>query len=250
MTASPIDFVHVSFRRPGAGSPPVLRDIHLQIGGGEVVALVGRSGSGKTTMLKLVNRLLEPSDGEVLVAGRQTLEWDPILLRRSVGYVIQEAGLLPHVSVADNIALVPRLLSWPERRTTERVTELLGLVGLPAEYAARWPDELSGGERQRVGVARALAADPPVLLMDEPFGALDPITRAEVRDEFRRVQRQVQKTVLIVTHDLAEALLLGDRVAVLDDGVLVACDTPRAIVRSGDARVRKLIDSVSVPALQ
>jgi osmoprotectant transport system ATP-binding protein len=249
MSASPIEFRSVSFRRPGVGSD-TLHDLNLRIEAGEVLALVGRSGAGKTTVLKLVNRLVEPSTGDVFVADQSTRQWDPIALRRSVGYVIQEAGLFPHLSVADNIATVPRLLAWEEPRVAARVLELLELVGLPpATYAARWPDELSGGERQRVGVARALAVDPPVLLMDEPFGALDPLTRADLHHEFRRLQSQVRKTVLIVTHDIGEALTLADRVAVLDQGLLIACDAPSAIVRSEDHRVRRFLDAVIVPAL-
>lgn len=249
MSSSPIEFCGVSFRRAGASSD-TLHDLNLHIAAGEVVALVGRSGAGKTTVLKLVNRLLDPTSGEVLVAGRRTTDWDRIALRRSVGYVIQEAGLFPHLSVSDNISVVPRLLGWEESRVRARVAELLDLIGLPPVYATRWPDELSGGERQRVGVARALAADPPVLLMDEPFGALDPLTRAELHDEFRRLQSQVRKTVLIVTHDMGEALTLAGRVAIVEQGALVACDTPHAVVRSPDARVRRLLDAVVVPALQ
>lgn len=250
MSSSPIDFRAVSFRRPGT-SGDTLKQLNLHIAAGEVIALVGRSGAGKTTVLKLVNRLLEPTSGEVLVAGRSTLAWDPIALRRSVGYVIQEAGLFPHLSVADNIAVVPRLSGWDDDKVNARVNALLDLVGLPPDrYATRWPDELSGGERQRIGVARALAADPPVLLMDEPFGALDPLTRAELHNEFRRLQSHVRKTILIVTHDMAEALTLADRIAVLDDGSLVACDPPAAVVTSRDPRVRRLLDAVIVPALQ
>jgi osmoprotectant transport system ATP-binding protein len=249
VSASPIEFRRVSFRRAGTAAD-VLRDFTLLIAAGEVLALVGRSGAGKTTILKLVNRLLLPTTGEVIVAGTSTREWDAITLRRSVGYVIQDVGLFPHLSVADNIAIVPRLLAWEAPRVQARVEELLDLIGLPPNrYAERWPDELSGGERQRVGVARALAADPPVLLMDEPFGALDPITRAELHEEFRRVQARVRKTVLLVTHDIGEALTLADRVAILDDGALVACESPGAIARSQDARVRRLLDAVIVPAL-
>jgi osmoprotectant transport system ATP-binding protein len=246
--SSPIEFRHVFFRRPER-AVEVLRDFSLRIAAGEVLALVGRSGAGKTTVLKLINRLLLPDAGDVIVATASTRAWDPIALRRSVGYVIQEGGLFPHLSVADNIAVVPRLLGWDEPRVQQRVEELLNLIGLAAElYAARWPDELSGGERQRVGVARALAADPPILLMDEPFGALDPITRADLHAEFRRVQTRVGKTVVIVTHDIGEALALADRVAVVEDGLLIADETPAAIVESTDARVRRLLDAVIAPA--
>jgi osmoprotectant transport system ATP-binding protein len=240
-----IEFEHVSFGRPGG--PPVLVDLTLSIADGEVLALVGRSGAGKTTLLKLVNRLLLPDAGGVIVRGLNTRDADPIRLRRSIGYVIQDAGLFPHLSVADNISVVPRLERWPPDRTAARVAELLELVGLPASsYSARWPAELSGGQRQRVGVARALAADPAILLMDEPFGALDSITRADLHDEFRRIQSRVRKTVILVTHDLAEALTLGDRVGVLDAGRLIACDTPAALRASDAPEVRRLLGAVLV----
>jgi len=212
-----IEFRDVSYRAPGGVE--VLAGLSLSIEEGEVLALVGRSGAGKTTLLKLVNRLALPDSGAVLVQGRDTRDWDPIRLRRSVGYVIQEGGLFPHMTVADNIATVPRLEHWDAARIADRVAELLELVGLsPQVYASRWPDELSGGQRQRVGVARALAANPPVLLMDEPFGALDRQTRAELHEEFRRIQQSVRKTIILVTHDLAEATALADRVAVIDEG--------------------------------
>ena len=216
-------FHNVSYARPGGSV--ILREFTFSIAAGEVVALVGRSGAGKTTVLKLVNRLLVPDVGDVIVNGTSTRDWDPIRLRRSVGYVIQEGGLFPHFTVADNIALVPRLEGWDAPRVNARVRELLDLIGLaPHIYAARLPDELSGGERQRVGVARALAADPAVLLMDEPFGALDPMTRAELQAEFQRIQSRVRKTVLLVTHDMAEARLLADRVAVVDSGTVVSSE--------------------------
>jgi len=243
-----VDFQRVTVVRSGA---PVLTDFTLSVSAGEVLALVGRSGAGKTTALKLVNRLLLPTSGEVVVGGTNTREWDPIRLRRSTGYVIQDAGLFPHLSIADNIAVVPRLLSWEPDRIHARTVELLQLVGLaPATYAGRWPDELSGGERQRVGVARALAGDPQLLLMDEPFGALDPITRSELQGEFQQIQRRLGKTVLIVTHDIAEALLLADRIAVLEGGMLLTCEPAKALVRSDDPRVRRMLDAVRVPVLQ
>jgi len=237
MTA--IQFSDVSASR---GSRGVLHDVSLAVAAGEVVALVGRSGSGKTTLLRLVNRLLEQDRGSVLVDGRDTREWDPIELRRRTGYVIQDVGLFPHLTVAANVATVPRLLGWDAARVGARVGELLTLVGLDANaYAARWPDELSGGQRQRVGLARALAADPPVLLMDEPFGALDPITRAELHGEFLQLQKTLRRTVLIVTHDMAEAWALADRIAILHEGRIIACDTPARLAESTDPRVMELV---------
>src|SRR5262245_17784684 len=238
-----IEFRDVSFRRPGG--PAVLDHFNLTVETGAVLALVGRSGAGKTTILKLVNRLLTPDEGAIVVEGRDTREWEPIRLRRRVGYVLQDVGLFPHMSIADNVAVVPRLEAWAPPRVDARVGELLELVGLPAhEFAARWPDELSGGQRQRVGVARALAVDPPVLLMDEPFGALDPLTRVELHREFRRIQDRLRKTVIIVTHDMGEAFALADRIGVIEAGQLVACDRPEAVARSTDARVRKLLDAL------
>ncbi len=244
MPVPAIEFRHVSFARPGA--PPVLDQFSLAVEAGDVLALVGRSGAGKSTLLKLINRLLEPDSGSVFVEGRDTRDWEPIQLRRRVGYVLQEVGLFPHMSVADNVAVVPRLERWTTARVDSRVHELLDLVGLPGPFAARWPDELSGGQRQRVGVARALAVDPPILLMDEPFGALDPLTRAELHREFRRIQDRLRKTVIIVTHDMGEAFALGDRVGVLAAGILIACDRPEAVARSTDPRVRQLLDALPV----
>ncbi len=235
-----IRFDHVHAKR---GATPVLQGFDLDIHTGETIALVGRSGAGKSTILKLINRLILPTSGDVLVQTRSTASWDPYELRRRIGYLMQEVGLFPHMSVAENIASVPRLLGWEPQRVASRVDELLTLVGLqPSDYASRRPDQLSGGQRQRVGVARALAADPPILLMDEPFGALDPVTRAEMHHEFRRIQAQVRKTVVLVTHDMAEAFALGSRVGVLADGVLAAIDAPRAIARSQDPRVRPLLE--------
>jgi osmoprotectant transport system ATP-binding protein len=245
MPVPAIEFRDVSFARPGRAL--VLDHFSLTVESGDVLALVGRSGAGKTTLLKLVNRLLLPDGGAILVEGRDTREWEPIRLRRRVGYVMQDVGLFPHMTIADNIAVVPRLEAWPVDRIGARTGELLDLVGLPAEeYASRWPDELSGGQRQRVGVARALAADPPVLLMDEPFGALDPLTRAELHAEFHRIQERLCKTVIIVTHDMGEAFALGSRVGVLDEGRLVACDRPAVVAASSEPLVRQLLDALPV----
>jgi osmoprotectant transport system ATP-binding protein len=243
MPAPAIEFRGVSFARPG--QPRVLDHFNLTVESGDVLALVGRSGAGKSTLLRLVNRLLLPDEGAVLVQGRDTREWEPIALRRSVGYVLQDVGLFPHMSVADNVAVVPRLEGWSADRVGPRVHELLELVGLPAkEFALRWPDELSGGQRQRVGVARALAVDPPILLMDEPFGALDPLTRAELHAEFRRIQTRLRKTVIIVTHDMGEAFALGDRVGVIEGGRLIVCDRPAAVAASTEPLVRQLLDAL------
>jgi len=243
MPGAAIEFRDVSFARPSR--PRVLDHFSLAVGVGEVLALVGRSGAGKSTLLKLVNRLLLPVSGAVIVEDRDTRDWDPIRLRRRIGYVLQEVGLFPHMTVASNVGVVPRLEHWAEDRVAARTMELLDLVGLPtAQFATAWPDELSGGQRQRVGVARALAVDPPVLLMDEPFGALDPLTRAELHAEFRRIQSRVRKTVIIVTHDMGEAFALGDRVGVIEDGTLVACDRPMVVAASRDMRVRRLLDAV------
>ena len=238
-----LEFDDVEFRHRAGQA--LLRGLAFSVRPAETVALVGRSGAGKSTLLKLVNRLLLPTAGRVIVEGRETRAWDPIRLRRRVGYVIQDVGLFPHMTIAENVGIVPRLEGWPSSRVAARVRELLDLVGLPSsEYGGRWPHQLSGGQRQRVGVARALAADPPILLMDEPFGALDPVTRAEVRREFTRLRRRLETTVAIVTHDLAEAFALGDRVGVLDGGELVAFDTPSRVLASQDPRVRILIDAV------
>jgi osmoprotectant transport system ATP-binding protein len=230
--------VHVS-----RGAVPILRGFTLRIPAGDTLALVGRSGAGKSTILKLINRLLLPDSGDVLVESRSTRQWNPFELRRRAGYVMQEVGLFPHMSIEENIATVPRLLGWDEPRIAARVKTLLELVGLEAAaFSHRLPDQLSGGQRQRVGVARALAADPPILLMDEPFGALDPVTRAEMHREFRRIQQLVRKTVVLVTHDMAEAFALGTRVGVLADGVLAIDGAPADVARSADSRVRPLLE--------
>ena len=242
-----IQFDAVTYVQPSGAR--IFDNFTLGVEAGEVVALVGRSGAGKTTLLRLVNRLALPQAGRVLVDGRDTREWDPIRLRRSIGYVIQDVGLFPHMTVAANIGVVPRLEGWDPARIRARTAELLELVGLSSEtHAGRWPDELSGGQRQRVGVARALAADPAVLLMDEPFGALDPITRTELQREFRHIQSRLKKTVIIVTHDMLEALSLAHRVAVLDQGTLTAFDAPDRIAASSDPRIRQLLDAVTLQA--
>ena len=237
-----VQFDHVSFSHTVGA--PILRDVTLACLRGQTTAIVGRSGAGKSTLLKLVNRLLVPSSGVVLVQGRDTRAWDPIRLRRSAGYVMQEAGLFPHMTVEANVGVVPRLDGWDEGRVQARSRELLDLVGLPAaQFGARRPAELSGGQRQRVGLARALALDPPMLLMDEPFGALDPITRRDMRDEFARLRRQLGTTALLVTHDIAEALALGDQVGVMDAGELIALGSPDQLARHDDPRVRSLLDT-------
>jgi osmoprotectant transport system ATP-binding protein len=237
-----LEFRDVSFTRPGGLR--VLDRFNLAVEAGEVVALVGRSGAGKSTILKLINRLLEPDAGDVLVEGKNTRAWEPIRLRRRVGYVLQDVGLFPHMTVGGNIGVVPQLEGWSADRISARVDELLDLIGLDRQtFTHRWPDELSGGQRQRVGVARALAADPPMLLMDEPFGALDPVTRVELHAEFTRIQARVKKTVVIVTHDMREAFALATRIGVLDAGELVAFDTPDTLSASTDARVKQLLES-------
>jgi osmoprotectant transport system ATP-binding protein len=227
---SAIEFRHVAYRLDAGRE--LLHDLNLEVQRGETLVLLGRSGSGKTTTLKLINHLLTPSQGELLVETRPIRDWDVIRLRRMIGYVIQEVGLFPHFTVERNIGLVPRIENWPANRIAERVQELLKLVGLDPEIASRYPRELSGGQRQRVGVARALAADPPILLMDEPFGALDPITRAELQNEFLDLQNRLRKTVVFVTHDLREALLLGTRIALMEAGRLVTIHTPKEFLTS------------------
>ncbi len=224
-----------------AGGRPLLGPLSLEVAQGETLVLLGPSGAGKTTALRLVNALLLPSDGEVRVAGRSTRQWDPVRLRRGIGYVIQEIGLFPHLTVERNVGLVPRLEGWPARRIRERVRELLDLVGLPpADFARRMPHELSGGQRQRVGVARALAADPPILLCDEPFGAVDPVARQELQLEFAALTARLGKTVVFVTHDVREAMTLARRVALLEQGRLVFVGTVEAFATTPDPRVARL----------
>lgn len=213
--------------------------VSFGVDAGEVLVLLGASGSGKTTTLRLVNRLLEPTAGVVRVEGRSTTDWDPIALRRGIGYVIQETGLLPHLTVSRNVGLLPKLEGWEVGRTTARVDDLLNLVGLPADkFVSRRPHQLSGGQRQRVGVARALALDPPILLCDEPFGAVDPITRRDLQREFKDLVSSLHKTVLFVTHDVREALRVGTHVALFDHGHIVFGGSVAEFEASGDPRAR------------
>jgi osmoprotectant transport system ATP-binding protein len=234
-----IVFDHVRFVYPDGRV--VLSALDLEIPTGELFAMVGRSGVGKSTLLRLINRLTLPSAGRVLVDGRDTREWEPIALRRRIDFVLQAIGLFPHMTVAENIGLLARIEQWAPDRTARRIDELLTLVGLTRDLRDRWPDELSGGQQQRVGVARALMLDPPVLLMDEPFGALDPLTRLALRREFRNLQSTLRKTVIIVTHDMLEAFELGDRIGVVDDGRLVAVGTRRDLEASAHPVVRALM---------
>ena len=240
-----IELRGVSYRLENGGA--LVADLDLTVARGETLVLLGRSGAGKTTALKLINRLLEPSEGEILVCGRRQADWDPVRLRRSIGYVIQDVGLFPHWTVERNVALVPRLERWPEDRVRQRVREMLALVGLdPGEFAGRFPRELSGGQRQRVGVARALAADPAILLMDEPFGALDPVTRAELQREFRALAQRLGKSIVFVTHDIREALLLGTRIALLAGGRLVGVYRPAEFLRASEPEARAFVISLNV----
>ena len=236
-----IEFRKVSYRLSNGNE--LLRELNLEVKTGETIILLGRSGSGKTTTLKLINHLLTPTAGEVRVNGRSTRDWDVIRLRRSIGYAIQEVGLFPHFTVARNIAVVPQIEGWPADRVQSRVQELMQLVGLEPKLAERYPRELSGGQRQRVGVAGALAADPPILLMDEPFGALDPITRAELQREFVGLQQRLRKTVVFVTHDLREGLLLGTRIALMENGRLITAVAADEFVRSTDERVATYVNA-------
>lgn len=238
-----IVFDRATKRYPGRPAPAV-DGLSLSVPPGEICVLVGPSGGGKTTAMKLVNRLIELSDGDVRIDGTSVRELDPTTLRRGIGYVIQQIGLFPHMTVAENVATVPSLLGWEKGRTAVRVEELLDFVDLPAvDYCTRYPAQLSGGERQRVGLARALAADPPVLLMDEPFGALDPITRARLQKELLRIHGEMGKTIIFVTHDIDEAILLGDRIAILrPGGTLAQYDTPdRLLAHPADEFVAEFV---------
>lgn len=239
-----VEFRHVSYNVSGVAAP-IIDDLNLTVMRGETLVLLGESGCGKTTTLKLVNRLFMPTSGEVLVEDKPTTEWDVIRLRRQTGYVIQEAGLFPHFTVERNIALVPVLEGWEAERVRERVRELLALVGLdPNRFAERYPRELSGGQRQRVGVARALAAEPPLLLLDEPFGALDPLTRASLQREFRELKERLGKTAIFVTHDVREALILGSRIGLMHAGRLILLETPQQFIRSEEEHARRYTETL------
>ncbi|MBB3233850.1 ABC transporter ATP-binding protein [Phyllobacterium endophyticum] len=237
-----INMEHVT-KRFVADGPASVDDLSLVVPEGTTTALIGPSGCGKTTTMRMINRLIDPSEGKIIVNGEDVTKVDPVELRRHIGYVIQQVGLFPHMTIAQNIAAVPKLLGWAETRTKKRTEELLDLVGLDAgEMLKRYPRQLSGGQRQRIGVARALAADPPVLLMDEPFGAIDPIARTRLQDEFRQILQRVRKTVVLVTHDLDEAIRLGDRIAIMKSGKIVQYDTPDAVLsRPADAFVENFV---------
>jgi osmoprotectant transport system ATP-binding protein len=242
-----IEFRGVSWRAGNGSGAEIIADVSFGVRQGKTLVLLGRSGSGKTTLLKLINGMLWPSRGEVRVGGRTTQEWDVVRLRRGIGYVIQEAGLFPHFTVAENVGLVPGLENWPREKIAARVNEMLALVGLnPIEFAQRRPRELSGGQRQRVGVARALAADPPILLMDEPFGALDPVTRAELQREFRALARRLEKTIVFVTHDVREALLLASHIILLEKGQVAASAKPDEFLKLRHQEVLAFTASLDV----
>jgi len=214
-----------------AQDEPAVDDLSMEIYEGEIVVFVGPSGCGKTTTMKMINRIIEPTSGRIFLQGEDVTEANPDNLRRRMGYVIQQIGLFPHMTIADNIATVPRMLGWENKRTSDRIDELLETVGMDLSYRDRYPKELSGGQRQRIGVARAMAADPPVLLMDEPFGAIDPITRDRLQDEFLRLQQEIKKTIVFVTHDIDEAIKMGDRIAILRTQSKIAqYDTPERIL--------------------
>lgn len=243
-----VEFRDVSFSHASA-SAPVISHLTFTVQQGETLVLLGESGCGKTTTLKLINRLLLPSSGQVLVEGKATSEWDPIRLRRRTGYVIQEGGLFPHFTVERNVGLVPSLEHWDEARIKTRVNELLSLVGLePNEFADRYPGELSGGQRQRIGVARALAAEPSLLLLDEPFGALDPLTRASLQRQFAELTRRLNKTAVFVTHDVREALLLGSRIGLMHEGHLLLLEAPENFLKSKNEKALAYLETLAVPA--
>lgn len=248
MTASAeqplVEFRNVNYSVPNAPAP-IISNLNLHVECGETLVLLGESGCGKTTTLKLVNHLYNPTSGDVFVEGKSTTDWDRIALRRHIGYVIQEAGLFPHFNIARNVGLVPALLGWSEVKIKERVRQLLEMVGLdPTRFAERYPRELSGGQRQRVGVARALAANPPLLLLDEPFGALDPLTRSSLQNEFAELTRGLGKTVIIVTHDVREALLLGSRIALMHAGEIVLLDSPQGFLASDNPKAQAYLETL------
>ncbi|HEX9963205.1 MAG TPA: ATP-binding cassette domain-containing protein [Pyrinomonadaceae bacterium] len=239
-----VDFRRVSFEINGAR---ILDDLNLQIFRGETLVLLGESGCGKTTTLKLINRLYEPTGGEVLVEGKSTLDWDAIALRRRIGYVLQEAGLFPHFTIERNVALIPDLENWSAAKKHARTAEMLELVGLePEKFARRFPHELSGGQRQRVGVARALAANPDLLLLDEPFGALDAITRTGLQKEFAKLLKELGKTAVFVTHDLHEAFVLGTRICLMDKGRIALLETPENFMKSDLPLARAYLETIGV----
>jgi osmoprotectant transport system ATP-binding protein len=239
-----VEFRNVTYSIPNAPAP-IISNLNLTVERGEILVLLGESGCGKTTTLKLVNRLYTPTAGDVFVEGKSTRDWDPILLRKRIGYVIQEGGLFPHFTISRNVGLVPALSGWDAQRIKARVNELLEMVGLnPGAFAERYPRELSGGQRQRVGVARALAADPSLLLLDEPFGALDPLTRASLQKEFADLTRRLSKTAILVTHDVREALLLGDRIALMHAGEIVLLETPKGFLSSWNPKARAYLETL------
>jgi osmoprotectant transport system ATP-binding protein len=247
MTEKPhpiVEFRKVDFQ---IGAAKILDNLNLQIDKGEALILLGESGCGKTTTLKLINRLIEPTDGEVLVEGKSTTDWNAINLRRHIGYVLQEAGLFPHFTIERNVALVPELENWDEKKKRNRTAELLELVGLnPQKFSDRFPHELSGGQRQRVGVARALAANPDLLLLDESFGALDAITRTNLQKEFARLIKELNKTAVFVTHDLHEAFVLGTRICLMDKGRIVLNETPENFRKSALPLVREYLETLMI----
>lgn len=236
-----VEFVDVTYRT--VEGRPLLSNLNLRVQRGETLVLLGRSGSGKTTTLKLINGLLICQQGRIMVDGKAIQDWHLIRLRRHIGYAIQDVGLFPHITVERNIGLVPRLEKWPAEKIRVRTDELLELVGLPpAQFRNRYPNQLSGGQRQRVGLGRALASDPPILLMDEPFGALDPLTRADIQREFKSLQQRLHKTVVFVTHDVREAMLLASRIAVMDSGRLLGVYSPGEFLQSKDLVVSDYVN--------
>lgn len=241
-----VEFRDVTFSHAGAVAP-IISHLNFTVQEGETLVLLGESGCGKTTTLKLINRLLVPTSGKVRVENKSTIEWDPIRLRRRIGYVIQEGGLFPHFTVERNIGLVPSLERWDESKIKSRVDELLSIVGLePCEFADRYPGELSGGQRQRVGVARALAAEPPLLLLDEPFGALDPLTRASLQRQFVEISKRLKKTAVFVTHDVREALLLGSRIGLMHKGELLLLETPETFLKSKNKQALAYLETLGL----